>query len=170
MNATHPPRTNAEEIGRRVLDWIVGIHGPEDLSRDRLETAIGLPMIDAPGDPGRYGIGERIDERWHYSLHSLPDDGERRRMLFSFDDSTGAFDDLSAICALDYDAYAAALTAAGYAQAPDLGPREAFNGMIFTRDGVRVRMQLLSESAARPGHLCVSALLIDAAGGGHAQV
>lgn len=168
MNASLQLPTSAEEIGRRVLNWLAEVRGPQDLSPERIASAISGPVMHAPGDSGAYGIGNRIDERWNYTLRSLPaDDGAASRMLFSFDDQTGDFTDFSAVCALDFDAYANALTAAGYTPQTDVGPRQAFNGITFTRDAVRVRVQVRSESASEPRHLCVSAMLVDAMGGDH---
>jgi len=166
MTTTPSPPTTAEAIGHRLLDWIAKVHGPDDLSPERMTSAIGAPVIYKPDGARAYGIGQRIDDRWHYTVRSLPDEDDGPpSILFSFDDQTGRFDDMSAVRDFDLDACAAALQAAGYTAELDVGPREAFNGVRFNRDGVRVSVRIRAESDANPQHLCVEALRIDAHGG-----
>ena len=172
MNASPPLPTTPEDIGRRILRWVADLRGPDDLLPDGIERALGVPVVHAPDGSGAYGIGNRIDDRWNYTLRTLApsdaDAGHAPRMLFSFDDQTGRFDDFAPVCALDFDAYATELRNAGYVAAFDLGPRDALNGVVFRRDTVEIRMQLRAENDGHPDHLCVAALLVDVSGGDHA--
>lgn len=162
---THP--TTAADIGHRVLNWIVGIHGTEDLSSKRIEDATGIRIVEKPSTAHEYGFGRKLSDRWFCTLRSLPasdNDARPERMMFSFDDQTGEYVDFTEICSLDFDDYANALKLAGFAAQTDLGPRDAFNGYVFTRGSLSVWVEVRGESAANPRHLCVSSLIIDTSG------
>lgn len=156
--------TLSRELGQRALRLIEHLHVPDDLAPERVEALFGLPLSHVPGDARRYGCGRVLDARWICNLVSLPDrdrPGAPPRLQFSFDDQTGADDDWSAVCGLDFAAVSAALTGAGYVGAPLLGPRDAFSGFRFRRGPIKVDVDVRGENAQRPDHLCVARLLID---------
>jgi hypothetical protein len=161
----------SKDIGQRVLHLIENIRSPADIAPENLERTTGRKVEFDCEDPRIYGFGERLDERWVCNLLSLRDherSGEPNRLLFSFDDQTGRNDDWSAVCGLDFEDYARALSAAGYVGEPLLGPRDAFHGFRFRRGPITVDVQVRGENAERPGHLCVARMLIDTAEVGHA--
>jgi hypothetical protein len=158
-----PTRERTERFFGHVLHLLEGLHGPADIAPDRLEAAFGAPVESDPADPATYGIGEALDARWILNLVSIP--GPRgsapTRLIFSCDDQTGRYDDLSALAGLDVGRWHAALTAAGYAARPDIGPRGAFYGMVFERDAVRLELQLRGQPGQDPRQFSVTMIVID---------
>lgn len=160
---TTQSRQRSEAFGRRVLHLLDTLRGPGDLAPDRLQATLGEPVVTDPDDPGTYGIGEVLDPRWILNLVTVPNPqgGAPTRIVFSCDDQTGRYDDLSDVCALDLGAWTDALTAAGYTSRPHLGPRGAFYGMWFERGDVSVEAIVRAVTPAEPDRLCVSMLVID---------
>lgn len=160
---TSPSLQRSEAFSRRVLRLLESLQGPGDLAPARLQTILGTPVHTDPADPGTYGIGDAVDPRWILNLVTVPDPhgGTPTRIVFSCDDQTGRYDDLSDVCALDLDAWSAALTAAGYSARPHLGPRDAFYGVWFERGDVTIEAIVRAVRADEPQRLCVSMLVID---------
>lgn len=160
---TAPPPDRAERFFRSVLRLLEGLHGPADIAPDRLEAAFGAPVETDPADPATYGIGEVLDPRWILNLVSIPGPrgGAPTRMVFSCDDQTGRYDDLSALAGFGVERWHAALTAAGYASRPDLGPRGAFYGMVFERGDVRLEVQLRGQPGQDPREFSVTMIVVD---------
>jgi len=161
----------SEAFSRRVLHLLETLHGPQDLAPDRLQAALGEPLQVDPADPGTYGIGEALDARWILNLVTVPDPhgGAPTRILFSCDDQTGRYDDLTDVCAWDLTAWSDALAAAGYTSRPHLGPRNAFYGVWFERGDVTVEAIVRAVRPDARDRLCVSMLVIDT-GARHAAV
>ncbi|TXH71553.1 MAG: hypothetical protein E6Q88_07660 [Lysobacteraceae bacterium] len=160
----------SRELAEGILRLIADLHGPEDIVPASLQRATGVEIAFNRDDPRIYGFGQRLDERWLCNLVSLRDhdrngdgdgDAAPNRLLFSFDDQSGREDDWSQVAGLDYDAYAHALTGAGYVGEALCGPREAFYGMRFRRGAIVLDLTLRGENEDRPLHLCVSRILID---------
>ncbi len=153
----------SRELGQRAVHLVEHVRSPADLAPGRVEALFGLPVSHAPGDTRRFGCGRALDARWICNLSALPD-RERAdappRLMFSFDDQTGANDDWSAVCGLDFAEVSAALTGAGYVGAPLVGPRDAFSGFRFRRGPIVVEVDVRGENAQRPDHLCVARMLI----------
>ena len=63
MNASPALPTTPEDIGRRILRWVADLRGPDDLSPDGIERALGVPVVRAPdgsGEIGRASCRERV--------------------------------------------------------------------------------------------------------------
>lgn len=157
--------TLSRDLGQRAVRLITHLHAPDDLSPAAIERHFGLPVAYHPQDARRFGCGRVLDARWICNLGALPD-RERvdapPRLLFSFDDQTGAHDDWSAVCGLDFAEVSAALTAADYIGTPLVGPRDAFSGVRFRRGPIAVDVDVRGENAQHPDHLCVARMLIQA--------
>ncbi len=154
---------DAEDIGRRVLRLAANVHGPDDLAPARIEQFTGIPVAFDRDNADVYGFNGRLTDVWDYNLVSLPRRGGRpSRLMFSFDDNSRACADMAPICALDLDAYAAALAAAGYRATPVRGPHDEVLHWDFARDGVHVHIHVRGENDARADHACVSKLIIHA--------
>lgn len=166
-----PLPTTADDIAVRILKLIQGTHGADDLAPAGIERATGLEVAYDRDDPSIYGLGAHMgDADWCYNLISLPpraDGDASRRLVFSFDDQSGRSQP-PPVGRYDYDAYAQALRDAGYTDAMRLGPRGAFDGFTFTRDGVSVDVNVQG-SEDQPQHLRVSSLIIDAKAVSHEQ-
>ena len=158
-----PTLALSRDLGQRAVRLIEHLHAPDDLSPAGVERHFGLPVAYHPQDARRFGCGRALDARWICNLGALPDrerDDAPPRLLFSFDDQTGAHDDWSAVCGLDFAEVSAALAAAGYVGAPLVGPRDAFSGVRFRRGAIAVDVDVRGENARRPDHLCVARMLI----------
>lgn len=82
--------------------------------------------------------------------------------MFSFDDESRANADMTPICALDFDDYAAALEAAGFRSKANRGPHDRVLYWDFSREDVSVQIYVRGESDAKADHACVSKLIINA--------
>lgn len=161
----------SKDLGQRVLRLIETVRDSSDLSPEAIGRSTGLQIETDPGDPRVYGFGKALDERWVCNLIALPEPGSdepAQRMVFAFDDQTGRYDDMTAVCGLDFDDYAQALTAAGYTQRMNLGPENAFQSFGFRRGKVDLEILVRAQNAENSRRLCVSSLIIDAAGVRHA--
>jgi hypothetical protein len=157
------PRAVAADLSRRIVQWLGGIRDADDLSPDGIARGMGIAVEIDPAHPDRYAAFLPIGAHWRFALTSLPKDGAAApdRVMLSFDDLDGGFADMSPVCAVGFDDYARALEAAGYTGAVVAGARGAFRHVAFTRDRVEIRLLLRAESAAKPGHLCVSRLIVE---------
>lgn len=159
-----PTLALSRAFGLRAVRLVEALRTPDDLSPAHVERAFGLPIEHDSADARRFGCGQVLDPRWICNLSSLPDRDRADappRLMFSFDDQTGAHDDWSDVCGLDFDEVAAAFADAGYARAPITGPRDAFSGFRFRRGPIAVDVEVRGESAYRPDHLCVARMLIE---------
>ncbi|TXH72584.1 MAG: hypothetical protein E6Q88_06090 [Lysobacteraceae bacterium] len=156
--------TRAEDIGNRVLKLIDSIHGRDDLAPAHIEQVTGIKVNFNPDDANEYGFGGDLTEDWVYNLVSLTEtDGSKpSRLMFSFDDQTRAYADMTPICAMDFDDYAKAMTAAGFSSAPAYGKHQNILYWDFARDKVNVQVYIRGESDAKPTHSCVSKMIINA--------
>lgn len=159
----HSLPRSAEDIGRRVLRLVANVRGPEDLSPARIEQLTGLPVEFNPANGDEYGFSGRLTDAWAYNLVSLPERGRKpSRLMFSFDDTSRSHADMTPICALDLDDYAAALAAAGYRATPVRGAHDEILHWDFTRDGMRVQIHVRGENDGKAEHACVSRLIVNA--------
>lgn len=163
---TDPSQTldAAKDIGQRVLTLVEHVRGPADIAPDRIEALTGIKVEFNPDDASEYGFSGRLNDAWAYNLVSLPEgNGEApSRIMFSFDDETRDNADMAPIAALDFDAYAEALQAAGFASNPSLGKHGQVLHWDFARDAVSVQIHVRGENDAKAGHACVSKLIINA--------
>jgi hypothetical protein len=162
MNQQQTP-INAEDIGQRVLKLVEHIHGPDDIAPERIEQLTGIKVEFNPDDANEYGFSGQLTDAWAYNLVSLPEGtGKPSRIMFSFDDESRSNADMAPICALDFDAYAAALTTAGFASNPTRGKHDRVEYWDFARDDVSVQIYVRGENDAKAEHACVSKLIINA--------
>jgi hypothetical protein len=155
--------SSAEDIGRRVLRLVENVRSPDDLAPARIEQLTGLKIEFNPEDAREYGTGGQLTDAWAYNLVSLPQIGEARpsRLMFSFDDESRANADMAPV-AIDFDDYAAALTAAGYRPTPAHGKLGNILHWDFARDDVTVEVYVRGENDDRADRACVSRLIINA--------
>lgn len=154
---------HAEDIGRRVLRLAENVRGPDDIAPARIEQLTGIAVQFNPDDAHEYGFSGQLTDAWAYNLVSLPE-GDRKpsRIMFSFDDESRANADMTPICALDFDHYAAALEAAGFRSKANRGPHDRVLYWDFSREDVSVQIYVRGESDAKADHACVSKLIINA--------
>ncbi len=163
MQALQTPGT-AEDIGRRVMTLVENVRGPDDIAPSRIEALTGINVEFNPDDVNEYGFSGQLTEAWVYNLVSLPEGAGKppSRIMFSFDDETRANADMAPVCALDFDDYAAVLTAAGFVSNPVRGHQGRLLYWDFSRGDVSVQIHVRGENDAKAGHACVSRLIINA--------
>lgn len=155
----------AEDIGQRVLKLIDSIRSADDIAPTQIEKVTGIKVDFNPADQNQYGFGGKLSDTWSYNLVSLTEaDGSKpTRLMFSFDEQNHDDDaDMSAICGLDFDAYAKALKQAGFKSEPAPGERNSTRYWDFSRGEVSVHVYVRGESDAKAGHTCVTSLIINA--------
>jgi len=153
----------AADIGKRVLKLVEHIRSADDIAPARIEQLTGMKVEFNPDDANEYGFGGQLTDAWAYNLISLPDgDAKPTRLMFSFDDESRANADMAPICALDFDAYAETLAAAGYQATPSPGKHGEVSLWDFTRDDVTVQVYVRGENDDKADHACVSKLIINA--------
>lgn len=154
----------AEEIGGRVLKLIGAIRSADDIAPDRVERATGIKVAVNPDDHNEYGFGGKLDGAWSYNLVSLTEnDGSRpSRLMFSFDDDSRGHADMAPVCTMDFDAYAKALAADGFARTPARGEHDRLLYWDFARGGVSVQVYVEGASETAGARSCVSKLIIHA--------
>lgn len=165
MTSPSPAPANAAEIGRRVLQLIDTIHGPEQVDAAHIERVTGIKVEFNDDNPQQYGFGGQLSPDWTYNLVSLTEvDGSKpHRLLFSLDDQSADTNaDMAPIAPLDFDACDQALSSAGYAGTPALGRRGQVEFWEYQRGDVSLQVHVRGESDAKAEHACVSMIVINA--------
>jgi len=157
------PQMSAEEISKRMLDLIDKIKTAEDISANNLEIATGLKVYFDPENSRKYGTGAKITDIWFFNIAvtSSHTEGKLSSLVFSFDDQTHSHADMTAICQIDFDAYAKRLTESGFQSTPYYGEHNRLIYWNFTRDKVRLQIFINGESKEKATHKCVSMITID---------
>jgi hypothetical protein len=162
---TNAAPANAAEIGRRVLQLIDTIHGPEQVDAAHIERVTGIPVEFNDANPQQYGFGGQLSPDWTYNLVSLTElDGSRpHRLMFSLDDrSADANADMAPIAPLAFEACDQALASAGYTGAPNLGRYGQVEYWEYQRGDVSLQVHVRGESDAKAERACVSMIVINA--------
>ncbi len=165
MNTPSPAPATAAEIGRRVLQLIDSIHGPEQVDAAHIERVTGMKVEFNDANPQQYGFGGQLSPDWAYNLVSLTElDGSRpHRLVFSLDDlSAGANADMAPIAPLGFADCEQALASAGYTGAPNRGRYGQVEFWEYQRGDVSLQVHVRGESDAKAEHACVSMIVINA--------
>lgn len=158
------PQMTAEEVSKRMLDLIGKIKTAEDISAKNLEIATGLKVYFDPVNSKEYGTGAKITDTWFFNITVISGskDGERSRLLFSFDDQTHSHAAMTPICKVDFDAYAKRLNEFGFQRQPVYGEHGRLSSWRFSRDEIVIHVDIRGESKEKPNHDCVSMITINA--------
>ena len=162
--ATAAP-ANAAEIGRRVLQLIDTIHGPEQVDAAHIERVTGIKVEFNDDNPQQYGFGGQLSPDWTYNLVSLTElDGSKpHRLMFSLDDqSADANADMAPIEPLGFEDCNQALASAGYDRTPYHGRHGQIEFWEYQRGDVSLQVHVRGESDAKAAHACVSMIVINA--------
>ncbi|MBI3730407.1 MAG: hypothetical protein HY254_19025 [Burkholderiales bacterium] len=157
------PQMTAEEISKRMLDLIGKIKTAEDISAKNLEIATGLKVYFDPVNSKEYGTGAKITDTWFFNITVISSnkEGKPSRLIFSFDDQTHSDADMTAICQVDFDAYAKRLTELGFESKPYYGEHNRLIYWNFSRGKVELQISIRGESDKKVTHNCVSMIVID---------
>ena len=107
------PKPDAKTALSKVLELIRSSKGIDDFTPERISEVTGLRMnFDGPD---RFGAGERLTPEWNYSFYVNRAGLGGPQFMFSFDPSIiGQSPPATAICGMDFDAFATALEQIGF--------------------------------------------------------
>lgn len=133
----------AEEVGRRFLKLIESVKSRDDLTRDHVQTMMGLTLKDSPNGPFH---SQPLDGGWLYVVsighETLP--GTSISLSLEFIRKDDRFADMSSICSPDFKAYHDALKAIGYRDVPQYdqinGEVGRLIGVSYVRDGLSIEI------------------------------
>lgn len=159
---TFSPRIDAEQSLLRLLELIRGSKTIQDIDAARLKQVFG---VDFAMHAGRLGFGERLDRDWWSSFEFDPTSAYGPRFEFAFrPDPPNANPAATAICALDYKAFAAELEAMGFRHETYRAEHNRIIHEQFERPGMTVKVYTRGEAEAPPekiGHACVHMVLVN---------
>jgi hypothetical protein len=155
----------ASEISQKLLALIADINTLQDIAPSNIERVTGLKVQYDPNNPNSYGLGGKINDTWFYNLwsmsSSLPQGVKPNQLMFSFNDDKDGDVDMTAVCEIDFNAYAQRMTDGGYSGKPVYGVRNRIEYWQFTRGDVNLQVYVRGESDEKVAHDCVSKLIIN---------
>ncbi|MBT2748077.1 MULTISPECIES: hypothetical protein [unclassified Lysobacter] len=173
--AEHPELT-PEEIGRRFLALIDSLKSFDELSGERVQKVMRLPLIrlsekdegfltmTLPDSAWRYSFGYGVDPKYRrYTNAVLEFINENERI------NSSLLEDMEAVCGLDFNVYEAALTGMGFKR-DDPGDYDELGRLLalqYLRNNVRVQIIPRREANApdaKLNHACVSEISVHAFG------
>lgn len=178
-NTPLQPKINAAQALQRVLELIRTSNTAADLTHDRVEQVMGVPLHEK----GRiYWFGERVAPHWSHGFSLAKDPGassaeQAPRFDYGFSpDPLNSTPPMTDICQLDFDQFKAALQAMGFtARSVYDSPPHAPPGQdslphgrrmydSFDRPGMRVQVYPEREHAPKSdtdmGRTCVKQVYI----------
>lgn len=142
-SGTVNPTLTAEEVSRRFLKLIESVKSRDDLTRDHVQTMMGLTLKDSPNGPFHT---QPLDEGWLYVVslgHETPP-GTSIALSLEFIRKDDRFADMSSICSPDFKTYHDALKAIGYRDVPQYdqinGEVGRLIGVSYVRDGLSIEI------------------------------
>lgn len=156
------PQLDAEQSLLRLLELIRGSKTVKDITAGRLQQTFGVAFAE---DSGRLGFGERLTKDWWSSFELDPAHPYGARFEFSFrPDPPGSYPPASAICAVDFDRFAAELQKMGFGRETYRAEHNRVIHDLFERPGMSVTVYTRGEADSPPEkitHACVQMVLIN---------
>jgi hypothetical protein len=173
--AEHPELT-PEEIGRRFLALIDSLKSFDELSGERVQTVMRLPLT-RPSEKNEGFFSMLLPEsNWQYVFSYTINEKHRslRNAVFEFNnenEQTGdrALEDMEPVCGPDFNAYETALIGMGFKR-DDPGDYDELGRLLalqYLRNNVRVQITPRREANtpdAKLNHACVKAISIHSFG------
>lgn len=157
-----PPTLTAEALLQRLLALVSDSKGIEDFNPRRIRRAFEVEFFV---DEGRLGFGERLCRDWWSSLELDPDGAYGPSFELAFrPDRTGTYPPATEICALDYDSFAAELTAMGFEHETCYGEHGRVIHETFERNGVTLTVYTRGEADEphdKITHACVMRVIVN---------
>jgi hypothetical protein len=107
---------SAQDISKSLLNLILGIRSPEDISPETITRYTGLKVWFNSNNKNEYGVTGEITEVWDYYLSTLFSEGPNGKpnsLMFEFNDQTHDDADMSPVC-VPLEFFSIPLTAAGF--------------------------------------------------------
>ena len=150
------PKLSSERALGGLLELLRDSRSFADFTEARLEAVLGVPFERATDGQDRIGFGEHVTPDWVHGFE-LDRSGMHGPM---FDYSLhpvvpGAHPDMTAVCGIDFDAFAAAMRAMGFVDSLYRAEHGRLMHMRFERDGLVVTAMPRGESDTKANHLCL---------------
>lgn len=166
MSATAAASTatpDARSLLQAALDLVVDTRRVADITPERLGAAMDA-RVQTFGPATHYGFGGPLTREWAYSVEVDQASMHGPRMSLSFVPvAAGTYPAATDICALDFDAVASRLKAAGFRHETTRGEHDRIVDEKFHRDGQTVTVLTQGEAAApdaKVRHACVTSLIL----------
>lgn len=140
-SGTDNPALSAEDVSRRFLKLIESVTSRDDLTRDHVQTMMGLTLKDSPNGPFH---SQPLGGGWLYvvSIGHETAPGTSISLSLEFIRKDDRFADMLSICSPDFKAYHDALKAIGYRDVPQYdqinGEVGRLIGVSYVRDGLSI--------------------------------
>ena len=156
------PKPDAETALSKVLELIRSSKGIDDFTPERISEVTGLRMnFDGPD---RFGAGEQLTDEWRYSIEMDKETANGSQFMFSFDPSIiGQLPPATAICGMDFDAFATALEQMGFKKETWYAEHGRILKYTFDSDHMYVSVRTEGEDDAPPeklAHQCIRMVIV----------
>lgn len=121
------PDLTPEELGRRMLKLIDGLQSFDELSLERVQEVMRLPLHKMPsGTSHAFGMHLPASD-WYYvfDYDNTPQDPDSKGVTYRFSNKNKSAD-MEPVCAMDYDAYVKALKSMGFREREDMAQYETY--------------------------------------------
>lgn len=125
------PELTPEEVGRRFLKLIDSLKSSNDLTLERLQAVMQLPMTPTPEAPSSFFNMYLPDSEWYYNVVYYDDPRlHRKNASYNFINNAHdkvldqvhvkGFPDMAPVCGMDFNAYVTELKKMGFVEREDL--------------------------------------------------
>jgi hypothetical protein len=122
------PDLTPEEMGRRMLKLIDSLASFDELSLERVQEVMRLPLHEMPsGTSHAFGMHLPASD-WYYAFdyYDHPQLSESKNITYEFLGKNETVD-MGPVCAMDYGAYVMALTSMGFQEREDMARYDALH-------------------------------------------
>jgi hypothetical protein len=155
------PKLTAEELGKRFLQLLEGLESREHLSRERVETALGVPLRRFDGTPDYlFAYSQPLEDGWYFSVDFISGSASLKRgVRLQFGKPGERFAQIPAdVCALDFDYYHNALEQMGFRGVPIHGEIGQLDFWRYYKGDITLSILPQSVVAGEAGRLCVKSI------------
>ena len=160
-STTDNPTLSAEEIGKRFLKLIEGLESREDLSPERIQNLLGVPLKQFNRTTDYlFGYSQPLSDGWYLGVDYLPESHSNQRgVSLDFGKPGERFAPFpAAVCALDFDYYHNALKAMGYRDVPIYGEIGELRSWRYYKNDITLSIIPQNVVAGEAGRLCVKSI------------
>lgn len=152
----------AEQLLTKLLELITATNEPEQLTRQAVESKIGMPLEHVEDDV--FGHRAQLTSQWAYTLDTANDEVDGPGVALDFSPiKPGDHPDMTDICGVDSEAFASVLINAGFERRTYHGVHGSIGGDYFSRGSVQVTTSVRGEADGpfeKITHNCIFAVRI----------
>lgn len=152
------PHLSVEEVGKRFLRLLDSIHTRDDITKERIERVMGVPLSLAT-DGASYYIVQKINEDWIFSFNFYLDGVVTKKGVeLNFVNRHSRFADMKSVCPLNFDYYHNALKEMGFNAVDIYGEINQLVSWRYYRNDIAVSIVPQNIIPGEPTELCVSSI------------